>query len=331
VKFTKTKLFLIVVFILGIIILPGLSVAETQIEIQEGDITIETSPKNPQPYQDVTINISSYATDLTKAIITWQSGSNTVLYGIGKTSYSFKTNGVGSANIFNISITPAGSLSSVIKKIAVYPSEIEMMWESVDGYTPPFYKGRSLPIGGGLIKVVAIPNTKTIQSGNGSISYTWKNSDSVIDTASGYNKNSYVFKNSMFDDINNISVEASSVAGNYSAANSVSIPLYKPKIIFYKKSPTDGILYNNSLGKESAMNEDEVTLVAEPYFMSIVGNEDSINYAWKINSNTVATPSKKTEITVRPTSRGGYAIIDLAIENIGELFQKVTGQLKITL
>jgi len=220
-------------------------------------------------------------------------------------------------------------MNAVIKTIAVYPSEVEIMWESADGYTPPFYKGKSLPISGGLIKAVAIPNTKTIQSGNGSISYTWKNDDAVVDSASGYNKNSYIFKNSMFDDINNISVEASSVAGNYSATNSIQIPLYKPILVFYKKSPTDGILYNNALGTEATMSEDEVTLVAEPYFMSIKGNEDSINYNWKINDNDITTPSQKTELTVRPTSRGGYATIDLVIENVSELFQKVSGQLKL--
>ena len=330
-KFTKIKFFLIGLFVLGIINIPCLSIAETQIEVQEGDISINTSPSNPQPYQDVTINISSYATDLTKAIVTWKSGPDTVLYGIGKTSYSFKTGGVGSANVFSISITPAGSMNMITKKITVYPSEVEIMWESADGYTPPFYKGKSLPISGGLIKAVAIPNTKTIQSGNGSISYTWKNLDSVVESASGYNKNSYTFKNSMFDDINLISVDASSVAGNYAATNTIGIPVYKPKIVFYKKSPTDGIIYNNALSGDSLITEDEVTLVAEPYFMSIKGNEDSITYAWKINSNDIATPSKKTELTVRPTSRGGYAIIDIAIENISELFQKVSGQLKLTL
>lgn len=330
-KLTKIKIFLIGFFILGIINIPFVSFAEQQIEIQEGEINISTSPNNPEPYQDVTITLSSYATDLTKAIMTWRSGSNTVLYGIGKTSYTFKTGGVGSSNVFTISITPPGSINTLIKKIAIYPSEIEIMWESIDGYTPPFYKGKSLPINGSLIKATAIPNTQTIQSGNGSISYIWSNLDSVVEGASGYNKNSYIFKNSMFDDINQISVKASSVAGNYSAEKSVEIPIYEPKIIFYQKSPAEGIFYNYALDKEYAMSEDELTLVAEPYFMPVDKKDDSISYKWKLNGNTIATPSKKTELTIRPTSRGGYANVDLYIENINELFQKVSNKLKLTL
>jgi len=331
VNFTKIKIFLFGFFILGIINIPYISSAEMQIEVQEGEISVETIPNNPQPYQDVTITISSYATDLNKAIITWQSESRTVLSGIGKTSYSFKALGPNTTTFFDINITPVGAMSTISKRVVIAPSEVEIMWESVDGYTPPFYKGKSLPISGGLIRAVAIPNTNTIKSGSGSIAYSWKNADSAVPDASGYNKNSYVFKNSMFDDINKITVVASSVAGNYSAENTIEIPVYKPKIVFYKKSPTEGVLYNNALKKEAIMSEDEMTIVAEPYFLSLKGHEDKFIYSWQINGERIATPSKKSELTVRPTSRGGYANIDIVIENLNELFQKVTGQLKLNL
>lgn len=330
-KLIKIKFFLIGFFVLGLISLSCISFAETQIEIQEGEIGVEINPNNPEPYQDVTISINSYATDLNKAIITWQTEAGTVLYGIGKTSYSFKAGGPDISSVINISIKPVGSMSTISKKIVLTPSEIEIMWESVDGYTPPFYKGKSFPISGGLIKAVAIPNSKTIKSGSGSISYTWKNNDSVVQDASGYNKNSFTFKNSMFDGINNITVNASSVNDNYSAEKTIQIPVYKPKIIFYKKSPTEGVLYNNALNKETTMSEDEVTIVAEPYFLSIKGNENNFNYTWQINGEGIQTPSKKTELTVRPTSRGGYATINLVIENINELFQKASNQLKLNL
>jgi hypothetical protein len=329
VKSTKIKIFLISFFVLGIINTPFFSYAEMQIEVQADEINITTSPNNPEPYQDVTIRLSSYATDLNKASITWQNGSKTVLSGIGATSYSFKTLGVGSYSLFNITIIPSGSMSSITKKVSIYPSEIEIMWESVDGYTPPFYKGKSLPVSGSLIKAVAIPNTETIQLGNGSISYIWKNRDSVIPNASGYNKNSYVFKNSIFDEINNITVTASSVSGNYRAENTTQIPIYNPKLIFYKKSPTEGVLYNKALSKEMSMPEDEMTFLAEAYYMTLKDNEKDFRYSWKINGEEIGTPSKRNEMTVRPASRGGYATINLVVENIGELFQEISNTLKI--
>ncbi|MBK5215234.1 MAG: hypothetical protein JJE53_00270 [Candidatus Pacebacteria bacterium] len=330
-KFTKIKLFLIGIFILGIINIPSFSIAETQIEVQEGEINVETIPNNPQPYQDVTINLSSYATDLNKAIITWQTETGTVLSGIGKTSYSFTAKGPDIVSVITVNIRVVGSVSTLIKKIAIIPSEVEVVWESVDGYVPSFYRGKALPVSGGFVRVVAIPNTSTIKSGSGSITYTWKNNGEVILAASGYNKNSYVFKNSVFDELNEIKVTASSVGGSYGAENTITIPTYKPKVVFYKKSPTEGVLYNNALNKETFMTEDEMTVVAEPYFISLKGNESDFSYSWKINNESIQTPFKKTELTIRPASRGGYATINFVIENISELFQTATNQLRINI
>ena len=135
----------------------------------------------------------------------------------------------------------------------------------------------------------------------------------------------------MFDNINNISVAASSVGGNYNAENSLSIPVYNPKIIFYKKSPTEGILYNKAIKDNELFTDNEITIIAEPYYLPLIGNEDKFNYSWTVNGGPIATPSKKTELTVNPTSRGGYADLGIIIENANELFQKITGQLKISL
>ncbi|MCX6754567.1 MAG: hypothetical protein NTU81_01930 [Candidatus Nomurabacteria bacterium] len=327
----KIKFFIFGIFIIGIISMPYFSFAEPQIQVQEGEISVETIPSNPQPYEDVTINISSYATDLNKAIITWQTGGVTVLAGIGKLSYSFKALGPDTASVININIQPVGSVTTINKKIVIVPSEIETMWESVDGYAPPFYKGKILPTVGSFIRVVAIPNTSSIKSGNGSISYTWKKNGEVDQSVSGYNKNSYLFKSDMFDQKNEITVVASAVSGNYSAENTTEVQAYKPKIVFYKKSPTEGVLYNNALDKETFMLEDEMTLVAEPYFMSLKGNKSDFSYNWKINGEDVDTPSRKTELTVRPSSRGGYATINFKVENINELFQTISNELLINL
>jgi hypothetical protein len=331
VKFTKIKIFLFGFFILGIINISYFCSAETQIEVQEGEINVEVNPNNPQPYDDVTISLSSYATDLSKAIITWIGSTGTVLSGIGKTSYSFKAGGSSSTTFFDINITPVGSMSTINKRITIYPSEVEIMWESADGYVPPFYKGKSLPVSGGSIRAVAIPNTDTIKSGIGSLSYTWKNAGNAVPDASGYNRNSYIFKNSMFDDINEVTVIASSVSDSYSAENIIQIPIYQPKIVFYKKSPTEGVLYNNALNKETYMPEDEMTIVAIPYFLSTKENENNFTYSWQINGEGIKTPTKKTELTIRPSSRGGFATVGVSIENLKELFQKVTNQLKINL
>lgn len=331
VTISHIKIIASILFLVSVFYVSQISFAENEIMLQESDITITTVPENPQPYDDVTINLSSYATDLNKAMIQWQNGSSIVLSGYGKASYSFKASGPNTISLIDVTITIPGSINKVTKRIAINPSEVELIWEGVDSYTPPFYRGKSFPSPEGRIKVVAVPNTNIIKQGKGAITYTWKSDNNTVQSASGYNKDSYVFQNSELNDSENISVTAESVNGAYSATNSVEIPITAPKIIFYAKSPTEGVLYNNALGGETSFIGDEMTIVAEPYFLALEGNEGNFTYNWKINGKSIDTPSKKTELTVHPTDRGGYATLELSMENLNTLFQKVTGQLKLDL
>ncbi len=305
--------------------------AESEIGVLESDIDIQTIPENPEPYQSVTVILSSYLTDVNKAMIEWRSGSKTLLSGYGKTSYSFTALGPNTTTIIDIIITPVGSIDRIIKRVAVSPAEIDILWEGVDSYTPPFYRGKSFITREGWIKAVAMPNTNSIKQSKGRISYTWKSSDNTVLSASGYNKDSFVFVNSELNDKENVTVNASSIDGAYNATKTINIPIVDPKIIFYKKSPTEGVLYNNALSDQSFMEEEEMTLVAEPYFVALRGNESKFTYSWQINGEDIETPSNKMELTVRPTSRGGYATISIVLENLSTFFQKASGSLKLNL
>ena len=318
-------------FITSMFCMPLFSFAESEIIIYEKDIDVQTWPEIPEPYKDVDIKLISYATDLNKANIEWRVGGSVVLSGYGKIKYTMKAPGPNTTTNIVISITPVNSINKIVKQITLKPSDIEVLWEAVDGYTPPFYKGKSFVSTEGLIKVVAIPNSSTIKSGKGNISYKWMRNDNTVLEASGFNKDSYVFENNVLKRSENISLSASSVDGSYNAIRDLEIPTYSPRVIFYKKSPTEGILYNNALNSSSIFSEDEMTIVAEPYFLAIKGNEGDFNYNWNINGDAINTPSRKTELTVRPTSRGGYANISIVFENLDKLFQKVTGTLKLTL
>lgn len=328
---SKLKHLLFKIFTIGILIFPSILFAEPQILVQDNEISYEMIPSNPEPYEQVTIKLSSYATDLDKAVISWQNNtSGVVLSGIGKTSLTFNAPGPDEIVYFDIVINPIGQSTTIRKRIVLNPSDIDLIWESVDGYTPPFYKGKSLPSIGGIIKVVAMPNSSTVTSGIGSIDYTWKNSDKTIESISGYNKNSYTFKNSLFDNINNIEVQASSVSGNYNATKKAEIPSYNPSLVFYKKSPTDGILYNKGITTDFSLEEDQATFVASPYNLATGNNDNLFDYTWYVNGEMVSTP-KKNEISIRPTSRDGYVEIGLRIENFQELFQKVTNVFNVNL
>lgn len=299
--------------------------------INDNDIGSNMIPEIPEPYKNVTLRLSSYITDLDKAMIEWRSGSTLLLSGYGKTSYSFKTQGPGKAITVDATIRVEGSGDIITKHFYINPSEIELLWQSVDGYTPPFYKGKSFPSSGSKIRIVAVASNGTVQSGKKNIVYNWKNADKVVPSASGYGKNSYTFTDDEYTDNKDISVNASSVDNTYNATGDLTVSIVNPKVLFYKKSPTDGILFNQALTDNSFVSEDEFTILAAPFYSTFTNDDGSFTYKWKINGKNIDTPSNKTELTIRPSSRGGYATINLIIENMSALFQKAVGSLKLNL
>ena len=145
------------------------------IDVQNSDISIKVSPENPRPFSATTISLTSFSTDLNKANIEWRSGGKLVLSGTGKTKYIFTTGGPNTVTSFDINIIPEGA-SAINKMLTINPSDIDLLWEAMDSYTPPFYKGKALPSTESQIKIVAYPNTSGLSNTNQkNISYTWKN------------------------------------------------------------------------------------------------------------------------------------------------------------
>ena len=324
------KNILFVFILVCIFVVPNSTFSLSNTAVSENDISVDITPEHPKAYQNTKIDLISYATDLNKAMIEWRSGNNVVLSGYGKTSYSFKTLGANNTIVFDITITPYGGQNPISKRIFVTPSEIEVFFEAVDSYTPPFYRGKALPVSGGKIKIVAFPNTDGKKN---NVVYTWKLNDNIAQGLSGYNQDSFVFKNNELDLKNKVEVTASSLDNKYNAVQNIDIPIYSPEILFYEKSPTEGIDYSHNLTNDFYMNKnkEEMTLVAEPYFLPTNDSTNNFSYEWSVNGEDIETPSSKTELTIHPTDRGGYATIKLILENMNELFQKATGLIKINL
>jgi hypothetical protein len=292
-------------------------------------IAIDVLPPLPAPGETTTIVLSSFAVNLDGAKITWNINGAVKLSAFGAKKYSFSAGKVGVSTRVTITILlPTGE--SVQKVVTVKPAEADLLWESADAYVPPFYKGRALPASESLIKIVAIPN---IKNQNASLIYNWKKNYQVMQSDSGYGKNSFLFKASYLNKNEKVQVTISSPDGSYAATKELTITPYSPQIIFYKKNPLEGIAYNRALVGTFVMNEPETTLVAEPYYFSPKNKESSqLSYVWKLNGNTITIDKKKSELIVRKgTATEGIAKIDLAIESIPKLFQLSKTTLMINL
>jgi hypothetical protein len=166
---------------------------QAQYEIAEEDITILSDPEVPPPLQNVTLTLSSYATDINSAFVIWKVAGKTELSGTGAKKFQVTTGETGSTTVIDVTIRPVTG-EIIQKQYVIRPADIDILWEGADSYVPPFYKGRALPTSEGLIKVLAIPQVKdgALQTDVNNFVFKWKRDDKVIQSGSGYGKNSLI-------------------------------------------------------------------------------------------------------------------------------------------
>jgi hypothetical protein len=127
------------VFSLALFLTPGAFVSAQLIGstdaslVNDHDIDVALTPEQPRPNQNVTIELSSYATEMNKATITWSVNGTTKLNGIGKTKLSITTGDVGQkTDVSIVIITQEGT--RVDKRIVITPAQLDILWEAPETY-----------------------------------------------------------------------------------------------------------------------------------------------------------------------------------------------------
>jgi hypothetical protein len=304
-----------------------------QYEITEEDVTILSDPEVPPPLENVTLTLSSYATDINSAFIIWKVAGKTELSGTGEKKFQLTTGETGSTTIIDVTIRPVtGELLQ--KQFVVRPADIDILWEGADSYIPPFYKGRALPTSEGLIKILAIPQVKdgALQTDVNNFVFKWKRDDKVIQSGSGYGKNSLFIRQSYLNKKEALDVSATGIGTGVLTQKKFDVPIFKPKILFYEKDPLLGIKYNRTLDNSFEVASGEKTIIAEPYFFgpsSALSPE--LEYTWTINGQTIQTPQIKNNLTIKKGTSAGVANIGLEVKNVLRLFMNGKAQTDVTL
>lgn len=293
-------------------------------EATRDTISVDISPEFPGFGDPVTITLSSYGTDLERANIIWKEGNTTRISGVGETLYTTVAPSSSGTKTITIIINQVSG-ATITKNIAITPATVDLLVESIDSYTPPFYKGRSLPTRESLVKVSAVPQISNLSDSKNAV-YTWRQNSKARPEFSGYGKRYFVYKNGFLDKTDSISVIASTQSGTSAAEASKTINLYTPKVLLYEDHPSQGLLLGRALTETFMLDDSEATFVAVPYFATprIYNNAlaENLLYTWKINGSET-TPTEKNRITLRkPEGVEGTAKIEVSVKNALSSFQK---------
>lgn len=295
------------------------------------DILINMVPENPAPGENVNISLNSYAYNLNTVLISWYVNNKKSSEGIGKKSFSLQAGNINTENVVSVKIKlPDGEIEV---KIVVKGSNMVLLWQAEDSYVPPFYKGKALPSPDSNVKVVALPEIidgKNMVDPN-NMTYAWKLDYSNDGDASGYGKNYFIYTNDYLEKSNTVSVTAETTDQKYSVANSIDINTTEPKILFYKKDPGLGTLWENAISNNYKMEEDEI-LEAAAYFISPKNLLNPIlSWSWSINGAPVYLESIINNIIPlrKQTGVSGTAKLKLQIENKYKVFQTTSKEINI--
>ena len=324
----KASLASFVIFaILGSFALP----ARADLAATDADLSVAITPEKPGAFQDVTVTISSYSTDLTRATIRWTVNGKVVLSGMGKKELTTTTGSVGSStNIIADIILSDGT--PITKQIILAPAEVDLLWEAPDSYVPPFYRGKALPASEAKLRFVAIPSINAgLGSNPANFVYAWKRNYTTVANDSEGAPNALSFSMSYLNNSETVRVDATTIDNSTAAESQITIMPTKPKILFYENNPAMGILYNKNLTTSFSLSGTEGSIIAEPFsFSPRDSGSSALQYVWAINDKRITTPENKNTLVLHSDGTSeGTASISLDIIHLAKLFQKAGASMTV--
>jgi len=295
------------------------------------NISVALMPSYPAPYEDTTITLTSYLYNLDSVLISWSVDGKKVASGTGKKSFSVNAPAAGKeTNVTATIYLPNGLVET---KIAIKPLAMVLLWQANDSYVPPFYKGKALASPDSEIKIVAMPeainSSGIIDSKN--MVYAWKKDYTNNVDGSGYGKNFFLYISDYLEDLNNVSVTASTVDQKYSSQASIDVGTTEPKILFYKNDSVLGTIWEKTLADTHKIQGSEI-VEAAPYFISPKElRTPSLIWSWSINGDVVDLKSFNKSLMPLSAAEGthGNSKLKLDIQNRYKLFQAISKEINI--
>lgn len=291
--------------------------------------SISMFPKNPEPFQEVTLVLTSYSYDVNLAKITWKAGKSVLLSGVGAKQLKLRAGGLGEeTTISYIAETAAGEV--VTGSITVSPQFVDLIYESPESYTPPFYEGRTLPSEGARVRVTALPSIseggRLIPISN--LSFSWYINGEFYQTTAGRAGSSASIPLDYLTTATDIQVTIRSPRGNVSE-KTISVYPVQPLPLLYAYDELLGTNYSHAYAGRMELSSD-VTLKLEPYYLSTNGTlSKTVQYSWYIDGLPIS-PQEKDLLTLKPKENSyGARKLSVIIENTKRILQKAQMDMEI--
>ncbi|MEI8248948.1 MAG: hypothetical protein WCG07_00420 [Candidatus Taylorbacteria bacterium] len=291
-------------------------------------LDLTASSDNPVPGQQVTITARSFSADINTANIIWVVNGKTAQSGIGLVKLDVTAPPLGkSLNIDVTAVTPAGRRMNT--PIVVSSGAIDIITET-DGYAPPFYSGKNIPVYENAVTTIAVPHIAD-ETGKEydpkTLVYQWKKDDLVLEDQSGYGKQAVTIQGDIIPRDYTLTLTAWPRSGPGRAEILIPVSYTSPTAQFYVKDPLYGTLFNTAVRNNLRIGSQKETGVRVVPF-GINKPIDSLGdlvLTWMINGIEHTELAGDDSIVLRaPSDVGGSSNISLDIRNTNQILQKAS-------
>ena len=291
------------------------SILFNQASVNENDIDVITTPEFPGAFEPVSIRLDSNNIDLNRYTIQWTTDTFEQKSGLGLRDFNTKSGAYGSQK--HITAVIMGSGVTIRKTIVIAPQDATVLWEAIDSYVPPFYRGKKLAGQESLIRVAVLPNFQSSNSLkiNDAV-YLWTRNGNKILNIGGYAKDSIVIQHNKLRTSEKITSTVSNVSGDIKVEKTIDIPIFNPEIHWYVRNK-----YNyrrlQSINSGLRVAGGDINLIAEPYYFSITNGINDLDFNWSINNESIYLDpnAPSDELLVRNPGTSGQANFQVSITN----------------
>lgn len=311
---------------------PSLLSIPARIPGLEEQVDVSVFPENPKPGDEVTIIVNTYGIDINTNLIVWKINGKETLKGVGQKKFVFKVGNTGTETKVDLFVFPKNG-PTIEKNFSFIPVDVDILWQAKT-YTPPFYKGKALYTPESEVVFTSLPNISV----NGTridptdVVYKWKLNYDLDNDASGFGKNSYLFKSPIILRENLIQSSIYSASSpEIQGTNQVNLINTYPSAIIYEDNPLLGVLFNKSVKNEFNLKDTEVKLAAYPYYFSTTNKNSLVNYKWNIDQTSLGIPQNQNSVIFRRVSKTkGSASVNVTIGNQSHILQQANTGLEVT-
>lgn len=297
------------------------AVAAAQALGGEATVSLESIPTYPAPESEVTLRLNAYALDPHGMTVRWFENGEEVPEAYNKREAVFQTGAAGTPLRVEVLVGTAAGIPVLVTR-TITPELVDVIIEA-DTYTPPFYRGRALPSSGARVRAVAV----TSFDGEAPLYYHWTLGGEVLGGAPARNQPAVSFTFPRFRSPV-LTLEITDGAGVVRGGTIVPVEQHTPQVHFYEERPLRGTA-GASIETLPLIGE-EVTVRAEPFFVSpeLADNEAALD--WRIDGRAVAgQEGAPRALTLRRTGGSGSATVTFQAVNREALQQHARGSFTV--